>query len=122
MIRNTLVIMLLLASTFNTNTFANDIGKLEPLYGAQFTNKHVIIRVISNGCTRPEDFTLYASSKGGTDYSVISIVRDRVDRCRMNSHLITLHLELPGALAALNESYKLKNQFVGNFRSSRIRN
>ncbi len=119
MIRNTLVLTLLLAGMLSTNVFANNSGKLEPLYGAQFTDKHVIIRVVSSGCTRPEDFTLHAKGKGGTDYSVIAIVRNRPDRCRAVSRLVTVHLELPGALAALNESYKLENLFVSNSRFSR---
>ena len=116
MIRNTLVITLLVAGILSASAFADNINKLEPLYGAQFTDKHIIIRVISSGCTRPEDFSIHAKGKGGTDYSVIGIVRDRADRCRMRSHLITLHLELPGALAALKESYKLENLFVSNSR------
>jgi len=118
-IRNIPILTLLLASILSASAFATNSGKLEPLYGAQFTDEHIIIRVISSGCTRPEDFTMFVSGKGGTDYSVISIVRDRADRCRMRSHLITLHLELPGALAALNESYKLENLFVSNSRFSR---
>ena len=119
MIKNTLVITLLLAGILSSSAFANNVGKLEPLYGAQFTDKYVIIRVLSNGCTRPEHFTMHVSGKGGTDYSVISIVRDRADSCRMRQHLVTLHLELPGALAALKESYGLKNLFVSNSRISR---
>ncbi len=119
MIRNTLVITLLLAGILSSSLFANDSGKLEPLYGAQFTDKHIIIRVSSSGCTRPEHFTIYASGKGGTNYSVISIVRNKADRCRMQQHLVTLHLELPSALAALKESYGLKNLFVSNSRFSR---
>ena len=118
-IRNTIVITLLLAGILSSSAFASNSGKLEPLYGAQFTDKHIIIRVISSGCTRPEDFTIHAKGKGGTDYSVIAIVRNRADRCRCRSHLITLHLELPAALAALNESYKLENLFVSNSRFSR---
>ena len=114
MIRNTLVITLLLAGMFSASAFANNSGKLEPLYGAQFTDKHVIIRVVSSGCTRPADFTLHAKGKGGTDYSVIAIVRNRPDRCKAVSRLVTMHLELPGALAALKESYKLENLFVSN--------
>jgi hypothetical protein len=113
-IRNTLVITLLLAGILSPSLYANDSGKLEPLYGAQFTDKHIIIRVSSSGCTRPEHFTIHVSGKGGTDYSVISIVRNRADRCRMQQHLVTLHLELPGALTALKEPYGLKNLFVSN--------
>ena len=116
MIRNTLVITLLVAGILSANAFASNSGKLEPLYGAQFTDKYIIIRVESSGCTRPEDFTILAKGKGGTDYSAIAIVRDRLDRCRMKQHLITVHLELPGALAALKESYKLENLFVSNSR------
>jgi len=118
-IRNTLVITLLLAGILSTNAFASNSGKLEPLYGAQFTDKHVIIRVVSSGCTRAEDFTLHAKGKGGTDYSVIAIVRNRPDRCKAMSRLVTVHLELPGALAALKESYKLENLFVSNSLFSR---
>lgn len=119
MIRNTTILILLLASMFSASAFASNSGKLEPLYGAQFTDKHVIIRVVSSGCTRPEDFTLHAKGKGGTDYSVIAIVRNRPDRCKAVSRLVTVHLELPGALAALKESYKLENLFVSNSSFSR---
>ena len=122
MIRNTLVTILLTAFLVSSNAFANNRGKLEPLYGAQFTDKHVIIRVVSSGCTYPQDFTIHAKGKGGTDYSVIAIVRNRPDRCRAVSRLVTVHLELPGALAALNESYKLENLFVSNSRFSQNRN
>jgi len=114
MIRNTLVTILLTACFVSSNAFANKRGKLEPLYGAQFTDKHVIIRVVSSGCTRAEDFTLHAKGKGGTDYSVIAIVRNKPDWCKARSRLVTVHLELPGALAALKESYKLENLFVSN--------
>ncbi len=114
MIKNTLVISLLTACFISLNALANNRGKLEPLYGAQFTDKHVIIRVVSSGCTRAEDFTLHAKGKGGTDYSVIAIVRNRPDRCKAMSRLVTVHLELPGALAALKESYKLENLFASN--------
>ena len=119
MIRNTLVITLLLAGILSANAFASNSGKLEPLYGAQFTDKHIIIRVVSSGCTRPENFSIHAKGKGGTDYSVIAIVRNRPDKCRAVSRLLTVHLELPGALAALKESYKLENLFVSNSRFSR---
>lgn len=119
MIRNIPILTLLLAGILSSSAFASNSGKLEPLYGAQFTDKHVIIRVVSSGCTRPEDFTLHAKGKGGTDYSVIAIVRNRPDRCKAVSRLVTMHLELPGALAALNESYKLENLFVSNSRFSR---
>jgi len=119
MIRNTTILTLLLTGTLSASAFASNSSKLEPLYGAQFTDKHVIIRVVSSGCTHPEDFTLHAKGKGGTDYSVIAIVRNRPDRCRAVSRLITLHLELPGALAALNEPYKLENLFLSNSRFSR---
>ena len=119
MIRNTTILILLLASMFSASAFTSNSGKLEPLYGAQFTDKHVIIRVVSSGCTRPEDFTLHAKGKGGTDYSVIAILRNRPDRCKAVSRLVTVHLELPGALAALKESYKLENLFVSNTSYSR---
>jgi len=122
MIRKILITTLLLASIYSSNAFSNNRGKLEPLYGAQFTDTHVIIRVVSNGCTRAEDFSILAKGKGGTDHSVIGIVRDRPDRCKTASRLLTVHLELPGALAALKESYGLENLFVSNSRFTKKAN
>ncbi len=122
MIRNILLVSLLTACFINVNAFASNSGKLEPLYGAQFTDKHVIIRVVSSGCTRPEDFSIHAKGKGGTDYSVIAIVRNRPDRCKAVSRLLTVHLELPGALAALKESYRIANLFESNSKFKGVSN
>jgi len=90
----------------------------EPLYSAQFTDQHIIIEVKSTGCTRPESFSILAEGKAGVDYSLITVVRDRPDRCRMAAHLIKVYLELPGALAALKEPYKLDNLFVSKTKLS----
>lgn len=112
MLKKLLIILPLLSCFLGIDVFAKNITNLEPLYSAQFTNKYVIIGVRSTGCTRPESFSIIAKGKGGIHYSKIGIVRDKPDRCKMRPHIITIHLELPGALAALKEPYKVENQFV----------
>ena len=112
MFRKFYVFILMLSVIWVSNIYAREDAKLEPLYRAQFTNEHVIIDVKSTGCTRPEHFTLHFKGKGGVHYSVMSIVRDKPDMCRMAPHLISIHLELPGALAALKEPYKVENLFI----------
>ncbi len=106
------VIIPVLAGILSISTFAKDDSKLEPLYSARFTDEYVIIGVKSTGCTRPENFTMIVHGKAGVEYSVMSIVRVKQDRCRMKPHIVSMHLELPGALAALKEPYKLENLFV----------
>lgn len=96
----------------SSNAFAEETGKLEPLYSAQFDDTYVTIEVQSTGCTKPEDFTILTSGKGGEHYSTIGIRRDQPDLCKAMSHLVSLQLELPPALTALKEPYKLDNLFV----------
>lgn len=91
---------------------AENATPLEPLYSAQFNDTYVTIEVQSNGCTQPEDFTLLASGKGGEDFSTLGIRRDTPDNCKAVAQLIRLQLELPPALAALKEPYRLDNLFV----------
>jgi len=117
MFNKRLVIILILAGALSINASAKNDRKLESLYSAQFTDKYVIIEVKSTGCTRPEHFSLLFDGKAGVDYSVMRIVRDKPDRCRAMPRIISLHLELPGALAALKEPYKVENLFVSKGRN-----
>lgn len=112
MVKKLLFILPLLSCLLSIGVLAKNNTRLEPLYSAQFTDNYVIIGVKSTGCTRPESFSIIAKGKGGVHYSQIGIVRDRPDRCKMRPHIITIHLELPGALAALKEPYKVENQFL----------
>lgn len=102
------IILTTLAGSAN----AENATPLEPLYSAQFDDTHISIEVQSNGCTQPEDFTILASGKGGEDFSTLGIRRDRPDTCRAATRLIRLQLELPPALAALKEPYRLDNLFA----------
>ncbi len=101
----------LLAVLLTSPAFARN-SPPEPLYSAQFTDQYLIIEVKSTGCTYPESFSILAEGKGGVYYSRITVVRDKPDRCRQAAHIIKVYLELPGALAALKEPYKLDNLFV----------
>ncbi len=94
------------------NAIAEDTGVLEPLYSVQFDDTYVTIGVKSNGCTKPEDFTILASGKGGEHVNTLGIRRDQPDFCKAMPQLIRLQLELPPALAALKEPYWLENPFV----------
>jgi hypothetical protein len=100
--------------------FAESSAPLEPLYSAQFTDEEVSIEVKSTGCTFPENFTITAEGKGGVDYSTIGIHRDTPDECKAMPEIITLHLELPAALAALKEPYKLENLFVSKGKPASV--
>jgi len=90
---------------------ATEYPQVEPVYSARFDDTHVIIDVKSHGCTRPEHFSIQAKGKPGYEFSKIRIVRDRPDLCKAAPRIIRVYLELPGALAALNEPYKLENLF-----------
>lgn len=116
MLKQSLITIPVLAGILSLGVFAQNNSKPEPLYSAQFTNEYLIVEVTSNGCTRPEDFTIIARGEAGVDYSAISLVRDKPDRCRAMPHLVSLQLELPGALAALKEPYQLENLFVSKSR------
>ena len=111
MLKTNISATVLLAAVLSGQTYAGT-SPPEPLYSAQFTDQHIIIEVKRTGCTRPESFSILAERKGGLDYSLITVVRDKPDRCRMAAHIIKVYLELPGALAALKEPYKLENLFV----------
>lgn len=100
------------AAMISVSTFAEETGELEPLYSAQFDDTYVTIEVKSNGCTKPEDFTILASGKGGEHFSTLGIRRDKPDNCRAATRLMRMELELPPALAALKEPYKLENLFM----------
>jgi len=50
--------------------------------------------------------------KGGEHHSTIGIRRDMPDLCEVAPTMIRLHLELPDALVALKEPYKLDNFFL----------
>ena len=107
-----LTIGIILTTLVSINTNAENAAPLEPLYSAQFDNTYVTIEVQSNGCTQPEDFTILANGKGGEAFSTLGIRRDRPDTCKAMSQLVRLQLELPPALAALKEPYRLENLFV----------
>lgn len=102
----------IILTTLAGSTNAENTTQLEPLYSAQFDDTYISIEVQSNGCTQPEDFTILASGKGGEDFSTLGIRRDQPDNCRAAARLIRLQLELPPALAALKEAYRLDNLFV----------
>lgn len=107
-----LAIGIILTTLTSISANAENTTPLEPLYSAQFDDTYITIEVQSNGCTQPEDFTILASGKGGEDFSTLGIRRDRPDTCRAAARLIRLQLELPPALAALKEAYRLENLFV----------
>jgi hypothetical protein len=117
MFKQLMIILPILAGMVGGSAFAEDSNKLEPLYSAQFTDEYVIIGVKSTGCTLPEHFTILAEGKGGEDFSTLGIRRDTPDNCKATPRIITLSLELPGALAALKEPYKLANLFVSKGNS-----
>lgn len=53
---------------------------LETLYGFELKNENIVITVMSNGCTKKDDFRLLTSSTlEGYD---VSIIRSKPDRCR----------------------------------------
>lgn len=91
---------------------AEDSTSLEPLYSAQFDDTYITIEVKSTGCTKPEDFSILATGKGGEHYSTLGIRRDQPDFCKAMPQIVRLQLELPPALAALKEPYKLENLFA----------
>lgn len=103
---------LLAATVIGSIATAKDSTSLEPLYSAQFDDTYITIEVKSTGCTKPEDFSILATGKGGEDYSTLGIRRDSPDLCRAAPHLIKLQMELPPAVAALKEPYKLENLFM----------
>lgn len=109
--------LLILASSLTVamlgiNASAEGTATLEPLYSAQFDNIYITIEVQSTGCTKPEDFSILANGKGGEHFSTIGIRRDQPDFCKAMPQIVSLQLELPPALAALKEPYKLDNLFV----------
>lgn len=113
-----LAIGIILTTLTSISANAENTTPLEPLYSAQFDDTYITIEVQSNGCTQPEDFTILASGKGGEDFSTLGIRRDRPDNCRAAARLIRLQLELPPALAALKEAYRLDNLFVSKSPSA----
>lgn len=106
------------AAMLSVSAFAEETDELEALYSAQFDDTYVTIEVKSNGCTKPEDFTILASGKGGEHVNSLRIRRDQPDFCKAMPQLIRLQLELPPALAALKEPYRLENPFVSKSRFS----
>lgn len=107
-----LAIGIILTTFAGISANAENTTPLEPLYSAQFDDTYVTIEVQSNGCTQPENFTILANGKGGESFSTLGIRRDTPDNCKAVAQLIRLQLELPPALAALKEPYRLENLFA----------
>jgi hypothetical protein len=59
---------------------AGPLEELEPLYQARATRDALVIRVASNGCTKKEDFAVYAERRGGA--VTLAFGRKRLDPCR----------------------------------------
>jgi hypothetical protein len=55
-------------------------AELEPLYGFSTNREGLTIRVASNGCTKKEDFAVFAEKRDGIIR--LAFGRKRVDSCR----------------------------------------
>lgn len=53
---------------------------LEPLYAARVDEDDLVVRVSSNGCTKPEDFAVESSRRD--DLTAFTFTRKRPDMCR----------------------------------------
>ena len=82
--------LVIIASLFTTLLVAQTMQTLEPLYGIQFSEKHLIIKVKSNGCTQAESFQIETEDNEAGMH--LSIVRKKIDQCRAMPHIIELAL------------------------------
>lgn len=81
---------LLLAPMEAIATNRND---LPVLYGIELTQGAVRVWVVSQGCTKAEDFLLEVRQAG--EYTELAVSRIREDPCRMAPHIVELSLHLP---------------------------
>lgn len=58
----------------------SDGHPLEPLYATRVERDDLVVRVSSNGCTKPEDFAVESSRRD--DLTSFTFVRKRPDMCR----------------------------------------
>jgi hypothetical protein len=82
--------LIIIASLFTTLLVAQTMQTLEPLYGIQFSEKYLAIKVKSNGCTRAGNFQI-ETQEGETGIH-LSIVREKIDQCRAMPHIVDLNL------------------------------
>lgn len=81
----------LLMVTTMTPAMAAPVPVDEVLHGIRFTEKAVVIELVSTGCTRPEHFRLIANDQNAEQTGLL-IQRVVPDRCRKAPKRITLRL------------------------------
>lgn len=75
---------------------------LAELYGVQQQGETLQIEVMSNGCTRPTDFSLRVEGRD------LLVLRNQVDQCRRMPHLISLEL----TMVQTNKPLQLRNSIL----------
>jgi len=63
---------------------------LEPLQTVQFFNQHMLIKVNSNGCTKPSDFII--ETQQNNNAVQLSIHRKQADPCRAMPRMVEITL------------------------------
>ncbi len=108
MYKKILITLPLLASVLTMNGLAQNKQTLEPLYGIHFEGNTLHIKVKSYGCTQQDHFTL--KTQHHTDYTQLSIMRNKADQCRAMPRIISLPLVITDDVS--QTPYKIENLFV----------
>jgi len=80
---------------------------LEPLQAVQFFEKHLVIKVNSNGCTQPSHFKI--ETQQTKDVIQLSIHRQKADHCRAMPRMVDITLPFS---ATADSQYYITNPWI----------
>ena len=86
---------------------AHPSAMLEPLQTVQFFDQHLLIKVHSNGCTKPSDFVI--ETQQNNDAVQLSIHRKQADFCRAMPRIVEITLPFS---ATENTHYYIANPWI----------
>jgi hypothetical protein len=84
---------------------------LPVLYGARLDGSHLLIDVVSFGCTDASYFSVHLDPTSANTYR-LSVVPEKQDRCRVSAHIITVVLNIPTVSDLARARFLFMNRFA----------